>query len=491
MKACQVFLIVLVACLAGQLSAQNCNTANGYLGYAVTIQAGQTVGQYNAGGAANTACVNAVASANNLANPNNVAVGQYLCIPNNCYFNSPVIVQNCVYVQVQPGQTVGGFIAGGAANTACVNAVASANNLTNVNLINVGQQLCIPPSCYAGSVTSIQNCVFVNVNSGNTVGGFVAGGAANTVCVNAVASANNLANVNTIYAGEQLCIPSNCYANTATAASAGTCPLNNGYSGYLVTVQSGQTVGGFVNGGAINTECVNAVASFNNLPNANNIQVGQVLCIPYNCYANTTATSAVTAGYCSSTKGYSGYSVTVQAGQTVGGLVAGGAANTACVNAVGSANNLANVNLINAGQQLCIPSSCYVNSPVNVQNCVYVQVQPGQTVGGFIAGGAANTACVNAVASANNLTNVNLINAGQQLCIPSSCYVGSATSSQNCVFVTVVSGNTVGGFVSGGASNTTCVNAVALANNLPNPSMIYPGQQLCIPSNCYVSYGKK
>jgi lysozyme len=189
-----------------------------------------------------TSCINSVYALYPYSqnyNPSLIYPGEVLCIPSGCFgynYNS--------YTNYAVGQS-----------TTCGNGYS-----------------CASGSCYT-------------VQPGQTVSGIVG---SNQNCINAVASANGLSNVNNIYAGQSLCIPSSTYGCNAYAAAYNTYGTNNYYtynngfcpSGNVVTVQSGQTVSGLVGS---NQNCINAVATANGLSNVNNIYVGQSLCLPSGC----------------------------------------------------------------------------------------------------------------------------------------------------------------------------------------------------------------
>jgi LysM repeat protein len=92
---------------------------------------------------------------------------------------------------------------------------------------------------------------------GDTVGAIVG---QNSYCVSQVGTANNI-NVNNIYPGEFLCIPSGCSVSSGRTYSTPTnyqaCSTGVGCAGgTCYTVQSGNTVSGIV-GGSIS--CINSV----------------------------------------------------------------------------------------------------------------------------------------------------------------------------------------------------------------------------------------
>ena len=135
-----------------------------------------------------------------------------------------------------------------------VSALASANNITNTNLIYVGQVLVIP-----GTTTPPTSTTTYTVKSGDTL--YKIAASYNTT-VSKIASANNITNVNLIYVGQVLTIP----GTTTPPASTTT-----------YTVKSGDTL--YKIASSYNTT-VSKIASANNITNVNLIYVGQTLTIP-------------------------------------------------------------------------------------------------------------------------------------------------------------------------------------------------------------------
>lgn len=145
-----------------------------------------------------------------------------------------------------------------------VQQIASANNLSNINLIRVGQVLTIPAS--GGTVTPPPPppaaTTRYTVRSGDTL---YAIARRFNVTVQQIASANNLSNPNLIRVGQVLIIPSGGSSTPAPAPPATTTRY---------TVRPGDTLYSIAR--RYNTT-VQRLASVNNLSNPNLIRVGQVL----------------------------------------------------------------------------------------------------------------------------------------------------------------------------------------------------------------------
>ena len=151
--------------------------------------------------------------------------------------------------------------------------------------------------------------------------------------------------------------------------------------------------------------------------------------------------------------------------------------------AIAQANGIANPNLIYAGQSLTIPGASSPSpAPSSGATTTYV-VRSGDTLSG-IAYRFGTT--VNAIVSLSGIVNPNLIYVGQTLKIPGqgqSTSPGGSTGSA-CVYVVQAGDNLTKIALKYGTS----VWAIAIANNLANPSFIWVGQRVAIP-NCPSSGG--
>ena len=84
-----------------------------------------------------------------------------------------------------------------------------------------------------------------------------------------------------------------------------------------------------------------------------------------------------------------------------------------------------------------------------------------------------------AIASANGIANPNLIITGQRLSIPGASSSSGAAPSGGGTRHTVVRGDTLSAIA---ARYGSSVSAIARANGIANPNLIYPGQVFTIPS---------
>ena len=144
------------------------------------------------------------------------------------------------------------------------------------------------------------------------------------------------------------------------------------------------------------------------------------------------------------------------------------------VSAIAQANGISNPNYIYAGQRLIIPTGTTPAPPAPPPGgtTTYV-VQRGDTLGAIAA---RYGTTVNELASLNCLMNPNLIYVGQVLKVPGG--PSPAPPVENVCIYWVKPGDTLTRIA---LQYQTTVWALAIANNLANPSFIYVGQQLIIP----------
>ncbi|WP_271854112.1 LysM peptidoglycan-binding domain-containing protein [Planococcus maritimus] len=139
--------------------------------------------------------VAALAKANNITNYNLIRVGQVLTIPGTSSPTPPPA--SSVKYTVKAGDTLYSIAS---KYKTTVSAIASANNLTNINLISVGQVLTIPVKQTPPPVVTVK----YTVKAGDTL--YSIARTYNTT-VTAIAKANGITNVNSIRVGQVLTIP--------------------------------------------------------------------------------------------------------------------------------------------------------------------------------------------------------------------------------------------------------------------------------------------
>jgi LysM repeat protein len=154
----------------------------------------------------------------------------------------------------------------------------------------------------------------------------------------------------------------------------------------------------------------------------------------------------------------------VQWGETLSGIAV---RYGATVGALAYANGIGNANRIYAGQRLLIPGATPYYAP---SGRVYV-VRYGDTLSGIAYRYGVS---VNSLVRANGITNRNRIYGGQRLVIP----YGAPAGPYHGRYHTVRYGQTLSGIA---WRYGVSMWAIASANHLANPNVIYTGQRLYIP----------
>ena len=149
-----------------------------------------------------------------------------------------------------------------------INALKSANGLSNANYIYVGQRLYIPTGDY-GAPAGCSS--YYLVRPGDKLSVIAARLGINT---NALANANGLSNANYIYVGQRLCVPS-VYGGGGHPHNDGGHPHHDGgYGDGYYKVKAGDTLSEIA---AWNRTSVRKLMGLNGLSNPNYIYVGQML----------------------------------------------------------------------------------------------------------------------------------------------------------------------------------------------------------------------
>ncbi|WMS40061.1 LysM peptidoglycan-binding domain-containing protein [Leuconostoc mesenteroides] len=189
------------------------------------------------------------------------------------------------------------------ANGTTVDALVKANNISNANLIFVGQQLQTASSSStttqssssesSTTTTSSSNGSYT-VKSGDTLNKIAA--ANGTTVANLVAT-NNISNANLITVGQTLKLSTTTQSSTTTTqtTSNNTATASNG----SYTVKSGDTLNKIA--AANGTTVANLVAA-NNISNANVITVGQTLKLSASSASTSSSSTATTSQSSSSTQ---------------------------------------------------------------------------------------------------------------------------------------------------------------------------------------------
>ena len=144
------------------------------------------------------------------------------------------------------------------------------------------------------------------------------------------------------------------------------------------------------------------------------------------------------------------------------------------VSAIVQANGLSNPNYIYAGQTLLIPGGAAPSPPSSPGAATTYVVQRGDTLGVIAA---RHGTTVNDLVALNGIFNPNLIYVGQVLSIAGPGTLPAPSPSNRCLYI-VKPGDTLTGI---SLQYGMSMWALAIANNLANPSFIYVGQQLISP----------
>jgi LysM repeat protein len=221
------------------------------------------------------------------------------------------------------------------------------------------------------------------------------------------------------------------------------------------TVQQGDTLGRIAKEHGVS---VSALADVNNLSNPNLIHPGQVLKIP-------------------GAGGSAGVTHVVTSGDTLNRLAA---RYNASVSGIISANGLSNPDLIRVGQKLLIPGgsgsggSNSAGSDISDRSGQYHVVRRGETVERIASQYKGVSA--NDIIRANGIVN-GRIYAGAALYLSGVGHV--AAGSAGAVSYTVRSGDRLGDIAH---AHKVTISKLASANNISNPNLIRAGQVLSIPT---------
>jgi len=151
------------------------------------------------------------------------------------------------------------------------------------------------------------------------------------------------------------------------------------------------------------------------------------------------------------------------------------------VNALTTANNLSNPRLIYVGQRLVVPTAGGSAQPVASSSSNVHIVQPGENLFRI---GLRYGVSVNALAAANGIVNTQRIYAGQRLVIPGRAVASptpaSAPAPPARQTYIVRRGDTLSAIA---LRYGVSVWALTQANGIRNPSLIYVGQKLRIPDS--------
>ena len=323
--------------------------------------------------------------------------------------NGASTTATATYYTVQSGDTLSGIAVEYNTTTATL---TSLNNLSNPNLIYVGQRLLVKSAstsaassatstatstASATSTSSTTSATTYTVKSGDTLSSIASSHNTTTA---ALTSLNSLANPNLIYVGQVLKLANTTTASTSSTSSA----TSTSSSATTYTVKSGDTLSSIAC--SYNTT-TSTLTSLNNLSNPNLIYVGQVLKVAGSSTSVSTSTSSSSASQATTSGTY-----TVKAGDTLSSIASSYNTTTA---ALASANGISNANLIYVGQVLKVTgtssSTSTTTSSTSSTSGSYT-VKPGDSLSAIAAAHGLNW---KTLAAKNNIASPYVIYVGQQL----------------------------------------------------------------------------
>lgn len=315
----------------------NADSSNGYY----TVQSGDTL----SGIALKFSTTSSkLAQLNSLSNPNLIYVGQRLLVNQGSDSNSSSSDQSssattnteasAASYTVKSGDTLSGIAS--QYNTT-VNQIVSLNQLSNPNLIYVGQVLKLKNSQTTNSSSSSSSTAATTAGTYTVKAGDTLSAIASRYSTSSstLASLNSLSNPNLIYVGQVLKVSSNASTNSSTSSSANSTVT----TAASYTVKAGDTLSAIA---AKYGTTYQALASANSISNPNDIYVGQVIKVS----ATATAASSQAASSTSSNGSY-----TVKSGDTLYGIALANGLNW---QTLAKQNGISDPNVIFVGQKLSL-----------------------------------------------------------------------------------------------------------------------------------------
>lgn len=313
----------------------NADSSNGYY----TVQSGDTL----SGIALKFSTTSSkLAQLNSISNPNLIYVGQRLLVNQSSNSNSSSSGQSsstttnteasAASYTVKSGDTLSGIAS--QYNTT-VNQIVSLNQLSNPNLIYVGQVLKLKngqttnSSSSSSSSTATTTAGTYTVKAGDTLSAIASRYSTSS---STLASLNSLSNPNV---GQVLKVSSNASTSSSTSSSANSTVT----TAASYTVKSGDTLSAIA---AKYGTTYQALASANSISNPNDIYVGQVIKVS----ATATAASSQAASSTSSNGSY-----TVKSGDTLYGIALANGLNW---QTLAKQNGISDPNVIFVGQKLSL-----------------------------------------------------------------------------------------------------------------------------------------
>lgn len=315
----------------------NADSSNGYY----TVQSGDTL----SGIALKFSTTSSkLAQLNSISNPNLIYVGQRLLVNQSSNSNSSSSGQSSstttntetssASYTVKSGDTLSRIAS--QYNTT-VNQIVSLNQLSNPNLIYVGQVLKLKNSQTTNSSSSSSSTAATTVGTYTVKAGDTLSAIASRYSTSSstLASLNSLSNPNLIYVGQVLKVSSNASTSSSTSSSANSTVT----TAASYTVKAGDTVSAIA---AKYGTTYQALASTNSISNPNDIYVGQVIKVS----ATATAASSQAASSTNSNGSY-----TVKSGDTLYGIALANGLNW---QTLAKQNGISDPNVIFVGQKLSL-----------------------------------------------------------------------------------------------------------------------------------------
>lgn len=315
----------------------NADSSNGYY----TVQSGDTL----SGIALKFSTTSSkLAQLNSISNPNLIYVGQRLLVNQSSSSNSSSSGQSSstttntetssASYTVKSGDTLSGIAS--QYNTT-VNQIVSLNQLSNPNLIYVGQVLKLKNSQTTNSSSSSSSTAATTVGTYTVKAGDTLSAIASRYSTSSstLASLNSLSNPNLIYVGQVLKVSSNASTSSSTSSSANSTVT----TAASYTVKAGDTLSAIA---AKYGTTYQALASTNSISNPNDIYVGQVIKVS----ATATAASSQAASSTNSNGSY-----TVKSGDTLYGIALANGLNW---QTLAKQNGISDPNVIFVGQKLSL-----------------------------------------------------------------------------------------------------------------------------------------
>lgn len=315
----------------------NADSSNGYY----TVQSGDTL----SGIALKFSTTSSkLAQLNSISNPNLIYVGQRLLVNQSSNSNSSSSGQSsstttnteasAASYTVKSGDTLSRIAS--QYNTT-VNQIVSLNQLSNPNLIYVGQVLKLKNSQTTNSSSSSSSTATTTAGTYTVKAGDTLSAIASRYSTSSstLASLNSLSNPNLIYVGQVLKVSSNTSTSSSTSSSANSTVT----TAASYTVKAGDTLSAIA---AKYGTTYQALASTNSISNPNDIYVGQVIKVS----ATATAASSQAASSTNSNGSY-----TVKSGDTLYGIALANGLNW---QTLAKQNGISDPNVIFVGQKLSL-----------------------------------------------------------------------------------------------------------------------------------------